>query len=157
MAKVICTLPNASESISGVAFKAVDGGMMSEDISAEQAAVFCSVQGYKLVPETAPVVPDGEAEALARAEAEALARAEAEALARAEAEALARAEAEALARAEAEALEEMRARAVALGITVDARWRLPRLTGEVAKAEQAAADALAAAELAAKQSTESKE
>lgn len=51
MAKVICTLENASDEISGVKFKKhPDGaGMVSEDISDEQAARFASIPGYELV------------------------------------------------------------------------------------------------------------
>ena len=74
MAQVICKLPNASELINGVAFKAVDGGMLSEDISTDQAAAFCAIDGYSLFERKAATVDvDGEAEELARAEAEALA------------------------------------------------------------------------------------
>ena len=51
MAKVLCTLPNASEEISGIKFKQVDGGMLSEDISDEDAANFVSINGYELVGE----------------------------------------------------------------------------------------------------------
>lgn len=47
MPQVICTLPNASEEISGVKFTAVEGGMLSEDISDEQAAHFLSIKGYE--------------------------------------------------------------------------------------------------------------
>ena len=47
MPKVICTLPNASEEISGVKFTAVEDGMLSEDISDEQADHFLSIPGYK--------------------------------------------------------------------------------------------------------------
>jgi hypothetical protein len=45
--QVLCTLKNASESISGVAFRKVDGGMLSEQISAEKAELFLSIPGYK--------------------------------------------------------------------------------------------------------------
>lgn len=53
MPKVICKLPNASEKISGVKFaQHPDGaefGMVSEEISQEQADVFGSIPGYELV------------------------------------------------------------------------------------------------------------
>lgn len=48
MAKVICKLPNASESINGVTFVSTKTGMISEEISDEQAAAFCSIPGYLL-------------------------------------------------------------------------------------------------------------
>jgi hypothetical protein len=49
MARVICTLPNASERINGVAFVADRGQMLSEDISDEVAAEFAAIEGYSLV------------------------------------------------------------------------------------------------------------
>lgn len=55
MPKVICTLENASDEISGVKFTPhPDGGVVSEEISEDQAAAFTSVPGYALV--TAAVV-----------------------------------------------------------------------------------------------------
>lgn len=50
--KVICTLPNASNLISGVQFfphPDKSGAMVSEDISEERAAEFASINGYALV------------------------------------------------------------------------------------------------------------
>ncbi|NCC28677.1 MAG: hypothetical protein EOM22_11175 [Gammaproteobacteria bacterium] len=44
--RVLCTHPNASESINGVAFTAVPGGMLSETIDAETAAHFLRIPGY---------------------------------------------------------------------------------------------------------------
>ena len=59
MAQVICTLPNASEEISGVAFTAHESGMISAEISDELAADFASINGYQLVgDEVAPVRED---------------------------------------------------------------------------------------------------
>ena len=53
MPKVICKLPNASEEISGVKFAphpdGVEHGMVSEDISQDQAEFFASIAGYELV------------------------------------------------------------------------------------------------------------
>lgn len=51
MAKVLCTLPNASEEISGVKFEQREDGMLSEDISDEQAAAFVEIPGYALMIE----------------------------------------------------------------------------------------------------------
>jgi hypothetical protein len=50
MAKVICTLPNASESINGVKFVADRGQMISEDVADDVAAHFVSIPGYVRVP-----------------------------------------------------------------------------------------------------------
>lgn len=71
MAKVLCTLPNASEEISGVKFVAHEKGMLSEDISDEIAADFASIPGYELVGAKAPASEaDAErAELAARGEA----------------------------------------------------------------------------------------
>ena len=61
MAQVICTLPNASEEISGVAFTAHESGMISAEISDELAADFASIRGYQLVgDEAAPVREDAD-------------------------------------------------------------------------------------------------
>lgn len=76
MAKVLCTLPNASEEIRDVKFTAHEKGMLSEDISDEVAAVFASIPGYQIVGEsTKPIiskVPDDDAKAAKAAEREAL-------------------------------------------------------------------------------------
>lgn len=48
MAKVICTLPNASDEISGVKFTKHARGVVSEDISDEQAAAFLEIKGYEM-------------------------------------------------------------------------------------------------------------
>ena len=61
MAQVICTLPNASEEISGVAFTAHESGMISAEISDELAADFASIRGYQIVgDEVAPVREDAD-------------------------------------------------------------------------------------------------
>ena len=59
MARVICALPNASEEIDDVKFEAVEGGMLSEEISDELAARFASIDGYKLVDGEAPKTKRG--------------------------------------------------------------------------------------------------
>lgn len=46
MPKVICTLPNASAEINGVKFSPAEGGMLSDEVSAEQAEAFLSIPGY---------------------------------------------------------------------------------------------------------------
>lgn len=49
MPKVLCTLPNASEEIGGIKFEKHANGMLSEDVSDEQAARLASIPGYQLV------------------------------------------------------------------------------------------------------------
>ena len=49
MPRVICDLPNASAEISGVKFhKLDDGGLISDEISHEQADLFASIPGYAI-------------------------------------------------------------------------------------------------------------
>lgn len=76
MPKVLCTRPNASEEISGVKFEPVEGGMLSEEISDEQAAAFTVIPGYELQAGkvTKPPADDADKDALlARAAAVGLA------------------------------------------------------------------------------------
>lgn len=49
MAKVICTLPNASTEINGVKFSESKEGMISEEITDAQAGEFTAINGYALV------------------------------------------------------------------------------------------------------------
>lgn len=49
MPKVLCTLPNASELINGIAFEATDQGMLSVTIDDDTAAQFSGIAGYTLV------------------------------------------------------------------------------------------------------------
>lgn len=74
MPKVLCTLPNASDEIRGVKFVTHAAGMLSEDISDEQAEVFASIPGYEIVGTKSPA-PTGDDKAAERAEL--LAKAEA--------------------------------------------------------------------------------
>ena len=46
MPKVICTLPNAAHEINGVKFTPADGGVLSEELTPEQAEQFLSIPGY---------------------------------------------------------------------------------------------------------------
>lgn len=57
MARVLCTLPNASDTINGVRFTADRGQMVSDEISDAQAAAFTAIPGYQLVPAKAPPAP----------------------------------------------------------------------------------------------------
>lgn len=133
MAQVICTSPNASEEISGVKFSRREaGGMISEEISDEQAAFFVSIPGYKLAtiskaPASTQTSGDGAQTAEEKAAAEAKAAEEAQAAAEAAA-------------AERVALV---ARAAAVELKVKANWSLDRLRSEVEAAEKAKADAAA--------------
>lgn len=62
MPRVICTLDNASDEISGVKFHPLeDGGKVSDEISDEQAELFLGIPGYEPfdgeVDEPKPVAP----------------------------------------------------------------------------------------------------
>lgn len=113
--KVICTLPNASELISGVKFKYVpDVGMVSEEIDDDTAEIFLSIAGYEPADEdelTKPVVVKKEATTKPAAAPKAPTKAELAAKAKADKEAAdkAEAEAEALAKVEADAKAEKEA------------------------------------------------
>jgi len=48
MAKIICTLPNASALISGVNFITHKLGMISEEIEQDVADAFLGIEGYVL-------------------------------------------------------------------------------------------------------------
>lgn len=48
MARILCSLPNASVKINGVSFEDSKGQMLSEEISDEVAAAFVAIPGYKL-------------------------------------------------------------------------------------------------------------
>lgn len=64
MPKILCTLPNASEEIGGIKFTAHEKGMLSEDVSDEQAQRLASIPGYELVggePQKPASNPDGDA------------------------------------------------------------------------------------------------
>lgn len=54
MPRVICTLENASEEISGWRFTADRGQMVSEDLPDDVAARFASIPGYRLVAPPPP-------------------------------------------------------------------------------------------------------
>lgn len=57
--KILCTLPNASELISGIAFAALadNSGVLSvEEVDDEIAAGFEGIPGYKVLDPTDPVV-----------------------------------------------------------------------------------------------------
>jgi uncharacterized membrane protein len=61
MPKVICTRPNASLNINGVNFTPTEDGrgVVSDEISAEEAELFLSIDGYE--PSDAPVQKPSEA------------------------------------------------------------------------------------------------
>ena len=56
MVRVLCTLPNAGDEISGVRFESCPEGKISEPISPEVAALFLRVDGYRVSPEPDQVV-----------------------------------------------------------------------------------------------------
>ena len=64
MPKIVCTLPNASDNISGVNFAArEDGAKVSEEISEELAALFTSIEGYALLEDEGEASPPAPAPA----------------------------------------------------------------------------------------------
>lgn len=126
MPKVICTLPNASDEISGVKFSKHpdrEGAMVSENISEDQAAHFLSIAGYEPVGEKKPT-------ATAKSDAEREAEAERE-----------RQAAEAAAE-----LEALRAKAKELGVECKGNWKADRLRAEIEKAEKVEKDKAGATE-----------
>lgn len=52
MAKVQCTLENASDKINGVAFEPGQKGMVSEDISLDLAEQFAQIPGYEIIDDS---------------------------------------------------------------------------------------------------------
>lgn len=49
--RVLCTLPNAGDLISGVRFEPGLNGMLSEPVTPDVAALFLRVDGYRVSPE----------------------------------------------------------------------------------------------------------
>lgn len=62
MSKVICTLPNASARINGVNFEPHKRGVISEDLTDEQAEHFLGIAGYELDGKAKGLSPAEEAE-----------------------------------------------------------------------------------------------
>lgn len=54
--RVLCTLPNAGDLISGVRFEPGLNGMLSEPVTPDVAALFLRVDGYRVSPEPDQVV-----------------------------------------------------------------------------------------------------
>ena len=117
MPKVLCTLPNASTLISGVAFAAHANGMLSEDVTDDVASDFAAINGYSIVGAVS-------AEDKAAADAEAAAKAAAAVAEKAD----------------------LAARAAAIDFKVKANWSIERLKSEVEAAEKAADEAKSAAD-----------
>lgn len=107
MPRVICTRENASELISGVRFEPHEYGMISEEISEDQAQSFLRVPGYYLEESGS----SGGKKSDTRSGG---------------------------CEADGE-LEVLRAKAEALGIKVNPRWKHERLNAEIERAEAAAA------------------
>ena len=87
MPQVLCTLPNASEAISGVKFSKHASGMLSEEVSDEVATGFAAIPGYEIVgAPKSPAGGEGDTGSSDKIDAKAAAAAEkADLLARAEA------------------------------------------------------------------------
>ncbi len=128
MPKVLCTLPNASEEISGVKFVTHANGMLSEHVSEDVAEAFSAIPGYEIISVASdPVTTTA---STAQAAAEAAERAQAEAEAAAAAEAAAKSDRDALL-----------TRAEAAGLKVKGSWGNERLKAEVEAAEKLKAEA----------------
>ncbi len=63
--QVLCTRPNASTSINGVAFHETDAGMLSDPISQELADMFIGIPGYEVIPTVAKPSESVEVKAIA--------------------------------------------------------------------------------------------
>ena len=61
MARVICTLPNASHLISGVKFEDHELGVVSEEISDDVAAEFAATPGYQMAQDSVASKPKKQA------------------------------------------------------------------------------------------------
>lgn len=118
MPKLLCTLPNASDEISGIKFVSHANGMLSEEVADDVAEMFATIPGYQVV---------GGVDRAAEAAAAAAAKAAEEA-------------------AEEAAKADLLKRAEAVSFKPKASWGLERLTAEVVAAEAAAAKAAADAE-----------
>ncbi len=49
--KIICSLPNASEEINGIAFEEDKGDMVAINVPADKAERFANIQGYEVIPQ----------------------------------------------------------------------------------------------------------
>lgn len=70
MARVKCTIANASRSINGVTFEHHGGVWVSTEVDAEVAARFLRIPGFELVDDTAEAVQQPPAQAAPEAPAE---------------------------------------------------------------------------------------
>ena len=59
MPKVLCTLPNASAEINGKKFVSHRDGMLSENMTDEEAAAFAEIPGYEVVEDKEPPAARG--------------------------------------------------------------------------------------------------
>lgn len=149
--KILCTLPNASHEINGVAFTPHPDGMLSEDVSQEVAQQFLAIPGYQYqaaplayaapppAPEPAPepepvAVPEPEPEPEPEPQPVADEPAPADDAA-ADAEP---ADADA-ADPDIDEITALRREAEALGVRVNLRWKEDRLRSEIAHAKAVAA------------------
>ena len=157
MARVLCTLPNASDLISGVKFEPSEdpAGMLSVHVDPDVAEQFAAVPGYVVtdsgpvpvapiaaaapaVP-AAPIVAEPAVDVVIPPAADAQASAEPAAVAPTEtaaADETGPADAEEGAdAATVDKIEALRAEATSLGIKVNMRWAEARLTAEIEAAK----------------------
>lgn len=65
MPRVLCTRPNASTCINGVAFVQTDAGMLSDVVAQDVADLFCECPGYTAVGDNYPrpeILPESDPE-----------------------------------------------------------------------------------------------
>lgn len=145
MPKVLCTLPNASDEISGVKFVTHAHGMLSEDISDDVAEQFAAIPGYEIVGGSTPAP----AQVLSPAPVPETAQAPAPAADQAPApdqptEQAAPAPATAPAAPEVDEKAALAAEFEALGGKVKGNWGIDRLKAEVEAAKKAKSESDAA-------------
>lgn len=136
MTRVLCTLPNASELISGVQFSRAENGMLSEEIDAAMVEQFVAIPGYQAVESpSAPVLP-ASFEPIAPALPDEPVGSEQGAVSAPADEQVDPADDPTT--ESADALAALRAEAESLGITVNNRWGEKRLQAEIAAKKAAA-------------------
>lgn len=149
MSRVLCTLPNASDLISGVKFSATDNGMLSEEIDAAMVEQFVAIPGY-LAVEHVPTAPTSQPAPAVPTSADGLPPVPPEPVGAEQGTVPAPTTepspavdesvdpADDPAAESADAVAALRAEAEALGITVNNRWGEKRLQAEIAAKKAAA-------------------
>lgn len=136
MPRVICTRPNASDLINGVRFEPHENGVISEQISEEEAQKFLRIPGYQLADvQSAQVAQQPTQASVVEGRVDQVVPTQRPA----------KPDADGDGDVDDDDLEILRERARSLGIKVNPRWKHERLTAEIEKVEEAKKDADAAA------------